>query len=93
MGDRSPAGWQWGLSARGPSRSLIDILLLGGTAVPLWRTLMIADVPWGSWLSAPIAGPVAWRAPAAVEVPRRLSGGLLMGAGGHWPGDATSDTP
>ena len=76
------AGWQWGLSATGPSRSLIDILLLGGTSVPLWGTLMIAGVPLGSWFSARIAGPVAWRAPAAVELPRRLSGGLLMGAGG-----------
>ncbi len=80
------AGWQWGLSATGPSRSLIDILLLGGTAVPLWGTLMIAGVPLGSWLSARTAGPVAWRAPAAVEVPRRLCGGLLMGAGGTLAG-------
>lgn len=80
------AAWHWGLSATGPSRSLIDIILLGGTAVPLWGTLMIAGVPWGSWLSARIAGPVAWRAPAAVEVPRRLCGGLLMGAGGTLAG-------
>jgi hypothetical protein len=80
------AGWQWGLSATGPSRSLIDILLLGGTSVPLWGTRMIAGVPLGSWLSARIAGPVAWRAPAAVEVPRRLCGGLLMGAGGTLAG-------
>ena len=80
------AGWQWGLSATGPSRSLIDILLLGGTSVPLWGTLMIAGVPLGSWLSARIAGPVAWRAPAAVELPRRLCGGLLMGAGGTLAG-------
>ena len=47
---------------------------------------MIAGVPLGSWLSARIAGPVAWRAPAAVEVPRRLCGGLLMGAGGTLAG-------
>ncbi len=80
------AGWQWGLSATGPSRSLVDILLLGGTGVPLWGTLMIAGVPLGSWFSARIAGPVAWRAPAAVEVPRRLCGGLLMGAGGTLAG-------
>ena len=80
------AGWQWGLSATGPSRSLIDILLLGGTSVPLWGTLMIAGVPLGSWLSARIAGPVAWRAPAAVEVPRRLCGGLFMGVGGTLAG-------
>jgi hypothetical protein len=80
------AGWPWGLSATGPSRSLIDILLLGGTSVPLWGTLMIASVPLGSWLSARIAGPVAWRAPAAVEVPRRLCGGLFMGVGGTLAG-------
>lgn len=80
------AGWWWGLSATGPSRSLVDILLLGGTSVPLWGTLMIAGVPVGSWFSARIAGPVAWRAPAAVEVPRRLCGGLLMGAGGTLAG-------
>ena len=80
------AGWQWGLSATGPSRSLIDIFLLGGTSVPLWGTLMIAGVPVGSWLRARIAGPIAWRAPAAVEVPRRLLGGLLMGAGGTLAG-------
>lgn len=60
------ARWQWGLSPTGPSRPLIDILLLGGTAVPLWGTLMIAGVPLplGSWVSVRIAGPVAWRAPA-----------------------------
>lgn len=80
------AGWPWGLSATGPSRSVIDILLLGGTAVPLWGTLMIAGVPVGSWLSARTAGPVAWRPPAAVEVPRRLCGGLLMGGGGTLAG-------
>ena len=80
------AGWQWGLSATGPSRSLIDILMLGGTSVPLWGTLMIVGLPLGSWFSARIAGPVAWHAPAAVEVPRRLCGGLLMGAGGTLAG-------
>ncbi len=40
-----------GLSATGPSRSLIDIRLLGGTSVPLCGTLMIAGVPLGSGLS------------------------------------------
>jgi hypothetical protein len=80
------AGWQWGLSATGPSRSLVDIFLLGGTSVPLWGTLMIAGVPLGSWFSARVTGPVAWRAPAAVEVPRRVCGGLLMGAGGTLAG-------
>ena len=80
------AEWHWGLSATGPSRSLVDILLLGGTSVPLWGTLMIAGVPVGSWLSARVAGPVAWRAPANFEMPRRLCGGLLMGAGGTLAG-------
>ena len=47
---------------------------------------MIAGVPVGSWFSARIAGPVASRAPAAVEVPWRLCGGLLMGAGGTLAG-------
>lgn len=84
MGAR--AGWHWGLSITGPSRSLLDAGLLGQFEALNWGTAMLVGLPLGSWASARLKGRVTWRAPAASELPRRFAGGLLLGVGGTLAG-------
>jgi hypothetical protein len=76
------AGWNWGLSITGPSRSLLEAALFGSADALNWGTAMLVGIPLGTWLSARLRGPVAWRAPVPSELPRRFLGGLLMGGGG-----------
>jgi hypothetical protein len=76
------AGWGWGLSITGPSRSLIESTVLGMREAAGWGTALIVGVPLGSWLSARARGPVSWRTPGRAELGRRFAGGLLMGVGG-----------
>jgi hypothetical protein len=76
------AGWHWGLSVTGPSRSLFAALFLDWPPALDWGALMLAGLVVGSWVGARLQGPVAWTAPAARDLPRRFVGGLLMGAGG-----------
>jgi uncharacterized protein len=78
----SIAGWTWGLSITGPSRSLVESTVLGVPGAADWGTAMVVGVPVGTWLSARVRGPVAWRRPAWPEISRRFGGGLLMGFGG-----------
>jgi hypothetical protein len=77
----SIAGWGWGLSISGPSRSLIESTVLGLPTAG-WGTAMVIGIPVGAWLSARARGPVAWRRPSWPELGRRLAGGALMGLGG-----------
>jgi hypothetical protein len=80
-GDR--AGWNWGLSITGPSRSLLGILALGdGVMAADWGTLMLVGLVVGSAVSAGLGGRLGWRAPGAPELARRFGGGCLMGIGG-----------
>lgn len=76
------AGWTWGLSITGPTRSLLEAALLGSAESLDWGVAMLVGIPIGTWLSARLKGPVAWRAPVASELPRRFVGGVLMGVGG-----------
>jgi hypothetical protein len=78
----SIAGWDWGLSITGPSRSLVEstVLHIPGTAG--WGTGLVVGIPLGTWLSARAGGPITWRLPARAELARRFIGGLLMGIGG-----------
>jgi hypothetical protein len=78
----APAGWHWGLSITGPSRSLADVVALGHPHAADWGTAMLVSVPLGARASARLAGRVAWRRPPWRELPRRFAGGLLMGMGG-----------
>ena len=78
----SAAGWGWGLSITGPSRSLAEITLLGMPGAAGWGTALIVGIPLGAWLSARARGPVRWRAPGRGELGRRFAGGVLMGVGG-----------
>ena len=82
----SRAGWNWGLSITGPSRSLIEAGLLGSAESFNWGAVMLIGIPLGSWASARLRGPIAWRAPAPAALPRRFLGGVLMGAGGTLAG-------
>lgn len=78
----SIAGWGWGLSITGPSRSLIEstVLRMPGTAG--WGTGLIVGIPVGTWLSARAGGPITWRLPTRAELARRFTGGVFMGIGG-----------
>ncbi len=78
----SVAGWEWGLSITGPSRSLIESTILRMPGAAGWGTALVAGIPLGTWLSARAGGPVRWRAPGRSELGRRFAGGLLMGIGG-----------
>jgi len=78
----SIAGWGWGLSITGPSRSLIESTVLGMPGAAGWGTALVVGIPLGTWLSARARGPVTWRAPGWAEVGRRFAGGGLMGVGG-----------
>jgi hypothetical protein len=82
----APAGWHWGLSITGPSRSLLDAGLLGQLGALNWGSAMLVGLPAGSWASARLRGRVTWRAPAPAELPRRFVGGLLLGVGGSLAG-------
>ncbi len=80
------AGWHWGLSITGPSRSLLDAGLLGQLGALNWGSAMLVGLPAGSWASARLYGGVTWRAPAPTELPRRFVGGLFLGVGGTLAG-------
>jgi len=60
----SRAGWNWGLSITGPSRSLLEAGLLGSPESFSWGAVMLIGIPLGSWASARLRGPMAWRSPA-----------------------------
>jgi hypothetical protein len=76
------AGWGWGLSITGPSRSLLESTILRMPGAAGWGTALVVGIPLGTWLSARARGPVSWRAPGWRDLGRRLGGGLLMGVGG-----------
>lgn len=78
----SRAGWDWGLSITGPSRSLLEITVLGTPARASWGTAMIVGVPLGAWISARMRGAIAWRRPTWPDATRRFMGGAFMGIGG-----------
>jgi hypothetical protein len=78
----SVAGWGWGLSITGPSRSLIESTVLGMPGAAGWGTALVVGIPLGTWLSARAHGPVTWRAPGGAELSRRFTGDVLMGFGG-----------
>lgn len=76
------AGWNWGLSITGPSRSLVESVVLGVPGAAGWGTAMVLGVPVGTWLSARARGPVVWRRPPWTDLGGRAAGGVLMGVGG-----------
>ncbi len=76
------AGWNWGLSITGPSRSLIESTLLGRPGAAGWGTALVLGIPVGTWVSARARGPVVWRTPGRAELGRRFAGGVLLGVGG-----------
>lgn len=78
----APAGWHWGLSMTGPSRTLLGALVDRASHPMTWGAFMVLGVPLGSWLSARSMGTARWQVPEARELPRRFAGGLLMGFGG-----------
>ena len=78
----APAGWHWGLSMTGPSRTLLGALADQAAHPMTWGAFMVLGVPLGSWLSAWSKGTAHWQVPEARELPRRFVGGLLMGFGG-----------
>jgi len=78
----APAGWHWGLSMTGPSRTLLGALVDQAGHPMTWGAFMVLGVPLGSWLSAVSNNTARWQVPELRELPRRLAGGLLMGYGG-----------
>jgi hypothetical protein len=78
----SIAGWGWGLSITGPSRSLIESTILGMPGAAGWGTALLVGIPLGTWVSARARGRVSWRSPGGAELGRRFAGGVLMGVGG-----------
>lgn len=82
----APAGWHWGLSITGPSRSLLDAGLLGQLGSLNWGSAMLVGLPVGSWANARLRGRINWRAPAPAALQRRFAGGLLLGLGGTLAG-------
>jgi hypothetical protein len=80
------SGWRWGLSITGPARSLFEAVAFQTTQPLGWGTAMLLGLPAGAWMSARARGHVAWRAPALSEAARRMTGGVLMGAGGTLAG-------
>jgi uncharacterized protein len=75
------AGWHWGLSVTGPTRSLLAAVIAVDTGPLDWGALMVAGIPAGAWLAARTRGPVTWRTVPPTFV-RRAFGGTLMGVGG-----------
>jgi uncharacterized protein len=78
----SIAGWDWGLSITGPSRSLVESTVLRMPGAAGWGTGLIVGIPIGTWVSARAQGPITWRLPGRAELGRRFAGGVLMGVGG-----------
>lgn len=79
----APAGWHWGLSMTGPSRTLLGLLVDQASHPMTWGAYMLLGIPLGSWLSAWLKGAARWQMPTEPpELPRRFFGGLLMGFGG-----------
>lgn len=78
----APAGWHWGLSMTGPSRTLLGVLVDQAAHPMTWGAFMLLGVPLGSWISARSKGTARWQATEARELLRRFVGGLLMGFGG-----------
>ncbi|MBI2091128.1 MAG: YeeE/YedE family protein [Deltaproteobacteria bacterium] len=78
----APAGWHWGLSMTGPSRTLLGVLVDQAAHPMTWGAFMLLGVPLGSWLSAWSKGTARWQVAEARDLPRRFVGGLLMGFGG-----------
>ena len=82
----APAGWHWGLSMTGPSRTLLGVLVDPSVHPMTWGAYMLLGVPLGSLLSARSKGMARWQVPEAPEFLRRFLGGLLMGFGGTLAG-------
>jgi hypothetical protein len=78
----SIAGWGWGLSITGPSRSLIESIFLRIPDSAEWGAGLVIGIPLGTWLSARGRGPITWRLAARAELAHRFTGGVLMGIGG-----------
>jgi hypothetical protein len=78
----APAGWHWGLSMTGPSRSLLETVLVIDARSFDWGTAMLIGLVLGSWSSARLKGPIVCRSPTTPDLVRRSAGGLLMGVGG-----------
>jgi hypothetical protein len=76
------AGWHWGLSVTGPTRSLLAAVIDVDTGPLDWGALMVAGIPAGAWLAARTRGSVTWRTVPAPVFVRRAFGGMLMGIGG-----------
>jgi hypothetical protein len=76
------AGWHWGLSVTGPTRSLLAAVIAVDAGPLDWGALMVAGIPAGAWLAARTRGPVTWRTIPAPTFVRRAFGGTLMGIGG-----------
>lgn len=76
------AGWQWGLSITGPTRSLVASAVALDPARLDWGALMVVGIPAGAWIAARRQGRITWRTVTVPTFCRRLLGGLLMGIGG-----------
>lgn len=81
-----PAGWGYGLSMTGPTRSLLDFFLTGASDLLNWGVFMLIGLTLGAWASCRARGPIAWSVPSGSEAWRRFTGGLLMGFGGTLAG-------
>lgn len=78
----SVAGWRWGLSITGPTRSLVETAVTLDVGRANWGTFMLVGVPVGALAAAWVRGPLRWRTAPPTELLRRAGGGILMGAGG-----------
>lgn len=76
------AGWHWGLSVTGPTRSLLAAVTALDVEAFDWGALMVAGIPAGAWIAARSRGPLTWRTVPAPTFVRRSFGGMLMGVGG-----------
>jgi len=81
-----PAGWGYGLSMTGPTRSLLGFFLTGSSDLLNWGVFMLIGLTAGTWASARARGLVVWSVPPGSEAWRRFTGGLLMGIGGTMAG-------
>ena len=81
-----PAGWTYGLSMTGPTRSLFEFFLTGGPDLLDWGVFMLIGLTLGVRLSAAARGPLVWSVPPGPEAWQRFTGGLLMGVGGTMAG-------
>jgi hypothetical protein len=76
------AGWHWGLSVTGPTRSVLVAVIALDPARLDWGAAMVASIPAGAWIAARRAEPITWRPVTPPAFARRAFGGLLMGMGG-----------